>query len=70
MIFIIATTFYIFNFFVYLASSEKEKIRSALRDIMNAASCLNFKEFQLGSAPIAHVDVTVSYTHLTLPTKA
>ena len=52
----ISTKFYIFNF-VSLASSEKEKIRSALRDIMNAASCLNFKEFQLGSAPIAHVDV-------------
>ena len=52
----ISTKFYIFNI-VSLASSEKEKIRSALRDIMNAASCLNFKEFQLGSAPIAHVDV-------------
>ena len=52
----ISTKFYIFNF-VSLASSEKEKIRSALRDIMNAASCLNFKEFQLGSAPSAHVDV-------------
>ena len=48
--------FYIF-IFCYLASSEKEKIRSALRDIMNAASCLNFQEFQLGSAPSAHVDV-------------
>ena len=52
----IATSFYIL-IFCFLASSEKEKIRSALRDVMNAASCLNFKEFQLGSAPIAHVDV-------------